>query len=121
MLGGQGKGQSHRHSLRNIVERHRGHQQRGALPVGGYSLRGCSESVQVGHQSIQCHQEGHTQHKSAGRRKPTGNSKAFRLFNGRNNQRPNRGRDHHPGCKAEKNTLDADTHPLTEEKDHSRP
>ena len=56
--------------------------------------------------------------RSAGGGQPAGQTQFLGFLNGRDQQRPHAGGDHHPGGKAQKDTLDGRIELLSEQKDH---
>ena len=118
VLGGQGEGQADGHPLRDVVQRHGQHQQGGAPPGGVEPLGLPGIHMEVGQQHIQQQQEADAQHEAPHRRQPARKSGGLRLLHGGDEQAPHRGGDHHPGGKAQKDTLDGRIELLSEQKDH---
>jgi len=90
------KADTHSHSFRNIVERHRQHQERRSLPCDARPFHGGlvrKFTVQVWEQLI-----GDVQ-KRAAKQQPNGRSEHPATVDRRNKQRPARRRDHHAGSK----------------------
>ena len=96
-----GQHYTHRHPLRDIMQRNRQHQHRRFAQAAGFSLRALRIQVKMGHKGVQQKEETHTAQKTGHSRHPRDNAGRFGHINGRDQQRPYRGRDHHTGGKAQ--------------------
>ena len=76
--------------------------------------------MQMGQELVQQKQEQPAQNKTACGGNPANLPQLLRLFNGGDEQGPNRRRNHDAGGKAQKNPLDTGTDFFPEEKDQGR-
>lgn len=67
------------------------------------------------------HQKEDAQGGAAGGGQPAGQTQFLGFLNGRDQQRPHAGGDHHPGGKAQHNTVEVGGNLVAEQKDHGRP
>ena len=120
MLSGQRKGEPHGHTLGDIVEGNGEDQEGGAFQIAPEPLRRPGVEVQVGEEHVQQQQEGRAQDETACGGDPAGLTGGLGLFNGGDEQGPDRGGNHHACGKAEEEFLGHSRAFSTEEKDKGR-
>ena len=75
----------------------------------------------VGEQAVHGHQKENAQGGAAGGGQPAGQTQCLGLLNGRNEQGPHAGRDHHPGGKAQHDAVEVGGDLIAEQENHGRP
>ena len=117
--GGQGEGDAHRHPLGDVVHGDGQHQQSAAAAgaVPGSLEKG---GGQMGEKGVHGDQEQDPQNGAPGGGEPSGQPGLLRRLDGRDEQGPHAGRDHHTGGKAQQELMELPVDPAAEQKDGGR-
>ena len=115
-LGGQRKGDAHRHPLRDVVESDGQDQKGGPAAQMAEGFRG-----ELGEQGVHGQQEGDAQDGPPSGRDPSHHAHGLRLLDGGDQEAPHAGGDHHAGGEPQEDPVDRGVRAAPEEKYGGRP